>query len=138
MQAMSGTPLSTSWNVDSVGYYPFNRADLGRSPFLYYADAYAEYNWRLGGRYALQFSVNLSNVFNVETPTRIETNVYLDNVMPTNTLDAEGKPIFPSGQDILLSKNWNPPADAAKDGFFRLASAFFAPFQARLGIKFSF
>jgi hypothetical protein len=124
MQAMSGTPMTTSWNVDGPGYYPFNRADLGRTPFLYYADAYAEYNLRLGGRYGLQFSVNLSNVFNVETATFINTNVYRDNVTP--------------GDVALLSKTWEPDPTAAKDGFYKLAGTFFAPFQARLGMKFSF
>ncbi len=124
MQAMSGTPLSTSWNVDGPGYYPFNRADLGRTPFLYYADTYVEYSWRLGGRNVLQFSVNLSNVFNVETPIYINTNVYRDNVTP--------------GDAALLTKTWEPSPTAAKDGTFGLPGTFFAPFQARLGLKFMF
>jgi len=124
MQAMSGTPMTTSWNVDGPGYYPNNRADLGRTPFLYYADAYAEYNWRLGGRYGLQFSVNLSNVFNVDTPTYFVNSVYRDNITP--------------GDDALLTSTWVPDPTAAKDGMFGYASTFFAPFQARFGMKFSF
>ncbi|MCX6567113.1 MAG: TonB-dependent receptor [Candidatus Aminicenantes bacterium] len=124
MQAMSGTPLTTSWNFDGPGYYPYNRGDLGRTPMLYYADAYIEYNLRLAERYGLQFSVNLSNVFNVETPTYINTLVYRDNVSHDDA--------------AILTKTWVPDPEAAKDGFFGKASTFFAPFQARLGVKFSF
>jgi len=124
MQAMSGTPLSTSWNVDGPGYYPYNRGDLGRTPNLYYADVYAEYNIHIGSRYGVQFSVNLSNVFNVETATYINTNVYRDNITP--------------GDAALLTSTWVPDPAAAKDGTFMMASTFFAPFQARFGMKFSF
>jgi hypothetical protein len=124
MQAMSGTPLTTSWNLNGPGYYPYNRGDLGRTPFLYYADAYVEYNVRLTDRYGLQFSVNLSNVFNVETATFINNLVYRDNIDP--------------GEANILTKTWEPDPEAAKDGFFLKASTFFAPFQARLGVKFSF
>ncbi len=91
MQAMSGTPLPTAWNVDGPGYYPFNRGDLGRTPFLFYADAYAEYNWRFGGRYGLQFSVNQSNVFNVETATNFNQTPYRVNISPGD----EGRRHFP-------------------------------------------
>ena len=132
MQAMNGTVLTTAWNVSGPGYYPFNRGDLGRTPFLYYADAYAEYNWRLGHRYVLQFNVNLSNVFNIDTVTGIGANVYRDDVTPADIPGVE------SGQQILLSKTWEPLATAKKDGTFGYANSFFTPFQARLGIKFSF
>ena len=124
MQAMSGTPLSTAWNVDGPGYYPFNRGDLGRTPFLFYADAYAEYNWRFGGRYGLQFSVNLSNVFNVETATNFNQTPYRVNISP--------------GDEGLLTTTWEPSPTARLDGRFGFANTFFAPFQARLGMKFSF
>jgi hypothetical protein len=124
MQAMSGTPQSTTWNVDGPGYYPYGLGDLGRTPFLYYADAYAEYNIRFGSRYALQVSVNVSNVFNQETVTRIGNNVYRDNISP--------------GDDILLTKTWVPRADARLDGTYGFAQSFFDPLQARLGFKFLF
>jgi len=124
MQAMSGTPLSTAWNVDGPGYYPFNRGDLGRTPFLFYADAYAEYNVRLGGRYGLQFSVNLSNMFNVDTPTNFNQTPYRVNISP--------------GDEGLLTTTWEPSPTARLDGRFGFANTFFAPLQARLGMKFSF
>lgn len=124
MQAMSGTVLTTAWNVDGPGYYPYNRGDLGRTPFLYYADAYAEYNLRLGSRYNLQININLANVFNIDTVTGIGANVYRDNITP--------------GEDVIAAGRWTPPATAKLDGTFGYANSFFAPFQARLGFKFSF
>lgn len=116
MQAMSGTPITTAWNVDGPGYYPYNRGDLGRTPFLYYADAYAEYNFRLGSRYNLQFSVNLSNVFNVETATYISGNRYRTNITP--------------GDDALIAGGWTPNPAAKQDGVYLMPSSFFAPMQA--------
>ncbi len=124
MQAMSGTVRTTAWNVDGPGYYPNNRGDLGRTPFLYYADAYAEYNLHFGSRYGIQISLNLSNVFNVETVTRIGDNVYRDNISP--------------GDAVLLTKTWTPRADARLDGTYGYPISFFDPFQARLGFKFLF
>lgn len=124
MQAMSGTPITTAWNVDGPGYYPYNRGDLGRTPFLFYTDAYAEYNFKLGSKYNLQLSVNLSNVFNVETATFISGNVYRTNITP--------------GDDVLVKGNWTPNPAAKKDGYYLKASSFFAPMQARFGVKFSF
>jgi len=135
MQAMSGTPLSTAWNVDGPGYYPFSRGDLGRTPFLFYADAYAEYNVRLGGRYGLQFSVNLSNMFNVETATNFIQTPYRTNISPSDTI---GGVQYAPGT-TLLTTTWEPdPALNKVDGRFGYANTFFAPLQARLGMKFSF
>ena len=135
MQAMSGTPLSTAWNVDGPGYYPFNRGDLGRTPFLFYADAYAEYNVRLGGRLGLQFNVNLSNMFNVETATNFIQTPYRSNISPSDTVGG----IEYAPGTTLLTKTWEPAtALNLKDGRFGYANTFFAPFQARLGMKFSF
>ncbi|HNT31706.1 MAG TPA: hypothetical protein PKN49_04780, partial [Candidatus Aminicenantes bacterium] len=117
-------PITTAWNVDGPGYYPYNRGDLGRTPFLFYTDAYAEYNFKLGSKYNLQLSVNLSNVFNVETATFISGNVYRTNITP--------------GDDVLVKGNWTPNPAAKKDGYYLKASSFFAPMQARFGVKFSF
>ncbi len=39
-----------------------------RSPFLWFADFYAEYSLRLG-KTSLNFNVNIDNLFNVDTTT---------------------------------------------------------------------
>ncbi|MCK7525167.1 MAG: TonB-dependent receptor [Ignavibacteriales bacterium] len=60
--AYSGTPVTEEWNVDSEGYFPYNRGNLGRTPFVFFANAYAEYAIRLGGRKAIRFNLNVDNI----------------------------------------------------------------------------
>ncbi len=123
-QGSSGTPLSETWNVDGPGYYPYGRGNLGRTPFLFQTDAYAEYTMRLGGRRSLQFSLNVINLLNADTVTAIYTNHYRYNVTP--------------GDEALISKNWEPAADAVVHPWYMKAQFFNAPLQARLGLRFSF
>ena len=79
--AMSGTPITEEWTMDSAGYFPFNRDNLGRTPFLQYANFYAEYNLKLG-KNTLQLSVNVDNVFDTKTARRKYQLKYWDNVGP--------------------------------------------------------
>ncbi|TFG79411.1 MAG: TonB-dependent receptor, partial [Chrysiogenales bacterium] len=48
INAMSGSPVSTEYAMDVQGYLPFGRGDLGRTPFFWFANLYAEYNLKLG------------------------------------------------------------------------------------------
>ena len=50
VNAMSGVVTSTEWAMDVQGYLPYNRNDLGRSPFLWFANAYLAYEFKLGGK----------------------------------------------------------------------------------------
>ncbi len=47
---------------------PYNRGNLGRTPFLWFTNLYAEYSLRLG-KTSLSFNVNVDNVFNIATTT---------------------------------------------------------------------
>lgn len=68
---MSGTPVSTTVNVNYSDWYPRGRGDLGRTPFLWGADLYAEYNLKLSDKYTLQFNINVSNITNNKIARRI-------------------------------------------------------------------
>jgi hypothetical protein len=46
--AMTGTPVSTEYQVWADSYFPFNRGDLGRTSFLMWADLYIEYALKIG------------------------------------------------------------------------------------------
>ncbi|OGD22694.1 MAG: hypothetical protein A2W03_16470, partial [Candidatus Aminicenantes bacterium RBG_16_63_16] len=46
VNAMSGTPLTEYWNLDG-NYMPYNRGNLGRMPFLWFGNLYAEYSLRV-------------------------------------------------------------------------------------------
>jgi hypothetical protein len=133
VNAMSGTPVTTEWICDSAGYYPFNRGDLGRTPFLWYANAYVEYNWKIGG-INCQVSANIDNVFNTDTARRIYSQRYLDSIMPSTTNAADTL----YGQRTLLTKNWVPDPDAALDPLYGKERDYYPPIQVRLGLKFSF
>ncbi len=122
--AYSGTPVTEEWNVDSAGYFPFNRGNLGRTPFVFFANAYAEYEVRLGGRKAVRFNVNIDNIFNARTATRIYSNKYRYNISP--------------GDAALLSTDWAPAPDEELDPRFGMAYGFMAPISGRLGVRFVF
>ena len=65
--ASSGMPFTEYWNIEG-DYKPYNRGNLGRSPFLWFTNLYAEYSLRLG-KTSLNFNVNVDNVFNIATTT---------------------------------------------------------------------
>jgi len=122
--AYSGTPVTEEWNVDSEGYFPYNRGNLGRTPFVFFANLYAEYGIKLGRGTNLRFNVNIDNLFNARTATRIYTQRYMDNISP--------------GDAVLLTGNWEPSADAPLDPRFGMPYSFMAPISGRLGMRLSF
>jgi len=122
--ANSGTPVTEDWYVDSEGYFPYNRGNLGRTPFVFFTNLYAEYLMRLGHKSSLRFSLNVDNLFNARTATRIFSSKYRYNISP--------------GDAALLSGDWEPPADAVLDPRFGMAYSFMAPISGRFGVRFSF
>jgi hypothetical protein len=122
--AYSGTPVTEEWNVDSEGYFPFNRGNLGRTPFVFFTNLYAEYALNLGRRTGLRFSLNVDNLFNARTAQRVYTLKYRSNISP--------------GDAALLSGDWEPPADALVDPRFGMPYSFMAPISGRFGIRFVF
>jgi hypothetical protein len=122
--AYSGTPVTEEWYVDTEGYMPFNRGNLGRTPFIFFTNLYAEYALRLGHASNLRFSLNIDNLFNARTATRIFSTKYRYNISP--------------GDAVLITGDWQPPADAVVDPRFGLAYSFLAPISGRFGVRFSF
>ncbi len=122
--AYSGTPVTEEWNVDSEGYFPFNRGNLGRTPFVFLANAYLEYGVKLGGRKSLRFSLNVENLFNARTAQRIYSMKYRYNLSP--------------GDAALISGDWAPAVDEALDPQFGMPYSFMAPISGRLGVRFTF
>jgi hypothetical protein len=123
VNAMSGTPVTEVWWI-SYFIMPYNRGNLGRTPFLWFANLYAEYSVTMG-RIALHFNVNVDNIFNVSTATTYGTCRNLAALKVTD--------------DQILSKNWELETSGfVPDNTFRKTYAFFSPITARLGIRFSF
>jgi hypothetical protein len=124
VNAISGTPITERWSVMGTNYMPYNRANLGRTPFLWFTNLYAEYSLRLG-KTALSFNANLDNAFNVATA---------NSVFEYRTLYQLYVP-----EDQILVKDWSlESAGYVPDPQFRKANAFYPPIAARLGVRFSF
>jgi len=126
INAMSGTPITERWWVLGAysSFMPYNRANLGRHPFLWFANLYAEYNLNLG-KTKLNFNVNVDNVFNIAT-----TTLY----WPIRTLRQ-----LQVTEDQVLSKDWELETSGyVPDARFKKDYLFYPPITARLGIKFIF
>lgn len=124
LNAMSGQPTSTEWAMDVQGYLPFNRNDLGRTPFLWFANAYVAYDFKIGPT-RLNLNLNVDNVFNVKTSQRTYA-IYNQGADPVG--DAR---IAQGTWDI---NNYNPILDPR----YKKAMSFYGPITARLGVRLSF
>jgi hypothetical protein len=97
---------------------------MGRTPFLWFVNVYAEYNLNLGGRYRLQFNLNIDNLLNVDIARRTWSRLTRGRVTVTN--------------DDLISKTWDLPADFLRDPRFEQPLEFYPPISARIGVKLVF
>ena len=130
INAMSGIPVSTEYAMDVQGYLPFNRGDLGRTPFFWMADFYAEYNLKLG-KNNLNISINVDNLFNTRTAQRIY-QIYNQGSVAL-------------GDEKIASGNWNiDDYNPVLHPMFKKEMWYYGdgfrgtPLTARLGLKFSF
>jgi len=125
VNAMSGTPISEEWTVEANGYLPFNRGSMGRTQFLWFVNAYVEYNFNLFDRYKLQLSLNIDNMFNLATSRRTWSRLTQGRVDVS--------------QEELLAGDWElTAARYTPDPRFGQLMEFQPPLSARIGIKFIF
>jgi hypothetical protein len=125
---MSGTPVTTMWNV-WTDFFPFNRGDLGRTPFLMYANSYLEYDLKLGNGKKIILGVNASNIFNTKTATGIYSYYSHTDIHPGG--DTLLKKMKAGTFDIKDYKHKVDPRWKKKYGFF-------GPWSARFNVKFVF
>jgi hypothetical protein len=136
INAMSGTPWTERWTVLGTYWYPFNRGnrqlDDGslvseRFPFIWYANLYAEYNLKITQRYRLQININVDNVFDIATATRVYNNKCLQALTVS--------------EDQVLNKAFDlttPGINYEPHPMYGQKMNFYGPINARLGIKFMF
>jgi hypothetical protein len=124
VNAMSGQPSSTEWALDYQGYLPFNRNDMGRTPFLWFANAYVAYDFKLGPT-RFQVNLNVDNIFNVSTAQRIYGIYNQGGVSVPDSVIAAGP------WDI---NNYEPVLDPR----YGKEMSFYGPITARVGFKLSF
>jgi hypothetical protein len=63
----SGNPISTRLNFNNSYIYPNGYGDVGSLPFTTWADIYAEWAIRIGGKYTVAFNAQVNNVTNTKT-----------------------------------------------------------------------
>ncbi|MDD8020755.1 MAG: carboxypeptidase regulatory-like domain-containing protein [Acidobacteriota bacterium] len=126
LNAMSGVPTSTEWAMDVQGYMPYNRNNLGRSPFLWYVNFYMSYDFKLGGKTRMQVNLSVDNIFNIDTARRKYQIFNQGGVeVPQEDIAAGGWDISDYGGLVL-------------DPRYKMKMDFYPPVSAILGFKLMF
>jgi hypothetical protein len=126
----SGLPVTTKLRMNNRWMLVNNRGDMGRLPFTFWANVYMDYALKLGDKYRATVSLQIDNVTNTST---IQSKIYDYN------LDG----IYASDDEILdgiLARDYEQMVIDAGDvnTAYGQWETRFAPWSARLGIKFSF
>jgi len=123
--AHSGTPVSREFQSNHMqGYYPLGRASDGRTPFIWWMNAYAEYNIKLSKDFTLQLNANIDNLTDNDTATRVWSLLNLDDVWVPEDTRLQG---------------WNyENTNYEPDPRFLKELAFMSAISARLGVKLIF
>ncbi len=126
VNGMSGIPVTETWRVFDPfeNFMPYGRGNLGRTPFLWFANLYAEYSLKLG-KTRLSFNVNIDNMFNTGTATAYY------KWRPQMTLEVS--------EEQLLANNWQLETSGfVPDPQFNKGYMFYPPIAARFGIRYGF
>ncbi|MCX6556147.1 MAG: TonB-dependent receptor [Candidatus Aminicenantes bacterium] len=150
---MSGTPRTTEFYIDTAaGYYPLGRNDLGRTPSLWFVNAYAEYNLKLG-KNTLQFSINIDNATNNDAATWYYTTINdrgqnfnfefpgVSNITGGDGNGAATVAFIKAGYDLFAFETSTYPQGTDKwlrDPRYNKPILYQLPITARLGVKFIF
>jgi hypothetical protein len=126
----SGLPLTTKLLYNGKYFYPENRADLGRLPFTFWADLYMDYTLKLGAKYRASINLQINNVTDTRTIQSRITNYNLDGYSGYDDEILDGTFALNYKQFTKDEKDTHPA--------FNQWSTRFAPWTARLGLKFSF
>jgi len=137
INVMSGTPFTENWSILDVYWYPWSRGNQRdgitgndiykeRTPLFWFANAYAEYNLRLG-KYTLNFNVNVDNLLDLKIARRLyEYRMYYQIEVT---------------EDEVLSTNWDltdKDRGFEQHPLYKMKFDFQSPISVRFGVKFIF
>jgi hypothetical protein len=127
--AKTGTPLSSEFMLNNQqGWYPNGRGDMGRSPFLWQLDLYAEYIIKLGGKMNLNLNANITNISNNKIAQRVYNRLYDNRYDLSNDEIVAGFNV-----DELMTARGLPV-----DPRYGMDHYFLPSLSVRLGAKLSF
>jgi hypothetical protein len=127
----SGLPVSTQLSVRNSYIYPNGYGDLGRLPFTVWGDIYAEYTFRIAGKYNIALNVQVNNFTNTKTWQS-------KSIAPNrNTMWIE------DWQFLAENYDWQAALDAPGDPYwksiiFNKYTTRYGTWSARIGARFSF
>jgi hypothetical protein len=126
----SGLPLTTKLLLNDRYIYPENRGDLDRLPFTFWADVYLDYTFKLGDKYRASVNLQINNLTSTSTIQSQLADLNLDGIYAD----------YPQILDGTLARDYKTMVVDAGDtnSGFGMWETRFAPWSARLGLKFSF
>ena len=127
----SGIPITREVGVLPTSNYPMNymgRGSDGRTSVWSQTDMSLQHAFKLGGVKQLQLELNVSNLFNQRTDNNVFVTMHKANGIS-----------FDESEFYAGKVNFEPLIAAMlKDPRFLMDSAFQAPIQARVGVRFLF
>lgn len=133
-RAMSGTPVQRTMSLP-ISTMIDGRITEGRTPFLFTADAYTEYNLKITDKYKIQLNLNVDNIFNVKTAQRIFEGMSQTSVVMTNEERVAGWSYDENNNTVTTI---NRTIEWVPDPRFLMEYDFYQPINARVGVKIIF
>jgi hypothetical protein len=131
----SGTPISTDGAFNGVLFFPYGRNDKGRTPSIAQTDLLVNHPFKIGD-YTLEASLNVSNLFDADKPTRIGNTQYEADVC--DFLDDCSNDAYFGGVVPYDFRTFMESHGAVTDPAYGRALTYQAPRTVRLGLKFAF
>ncbi len=126
----SGLPLTTKLLLNDRYIYPENRANLGRLPFAFWADFYAEYTYKFGDKYRASINFQMNNITSTSTIQSRIQELNLDGIAVPYQQILDGTLAREYQQMVVDAGDTNHGYD--------MWATRFNPWSMRLGLKFSF
>ena len=130
----SGLPVTREIGIYPTSNLPvkyLGRGSDGRTPMFSQTDMFVQHAFRVGGDAALQFSLNVLNLFNQDTARRpvLDLPARPTASSPTRRCSTA---VSRRSRQLITSQN------VVKDPRFLMDNWFQAPILARFGVKFMF
>jgi hypothetical protein len=133
----SGSPVSTDATYNGVNFFPNGRNDMGRLSGLTQTDLLLTHPFKIGG-FDLEVSLNVLNLFDQDTVTRIDNVQYFDDICEISA-ECDGSndwyfsELVPYDYVTFMEAN-----KASKNPLYGMPLTYQAPRTVRLGLKFIF
>jgi len=131
--AMSGIPVTRG--LDQI--YPDGRLTDGRTPFLFLASAYAEFNLKVTAKYRIQLNFNVDNIFDIKTARRVYTEMSQDVVWLSDDERLAGWS-YDHATTTVTAPSTGRTVTYMADPRFLKELDFYPPLSARIGVKIIF